>query len=556
MSFLHATTDKSHLRALIYCRISSLAQAKKGDGLQSQETANREYCKRKGYRVEKVFYDRAISGKLIDRPGIKELLHFLKRAKNAKEYVVVFDDVSRFARDMRTHLDLRDAIIGSGAQIDCPTVEFREDSQGRYFEEIQALNAQHYGRFNAEQTKKRMRSRMLAGFWTFAAPLGYRFQKTETRGNVLVRDEPLASVIQEALEGFASGRFDTQAEVKRFLETREDFTAWKKENRVSYEDVYRLLTRHVYSGYIEYADWGISLREGKHEGLVDLATYERIQDRIKEGARVPARPDINAAFPLRGFVTCGDCDKPLTACWSKSNTGKKHPYYLCFNKDCESYRKSIRRDVLEGEFETILKGMQPTGTLFNYVSVIFKGEWDKRLAQMQEIKKALRREILKLDNQIETLMDRIVDAQSDTTITAYERRIARLEKDKLLKAEKLAKPTASHRGFDEMFERALTFVASPWKLWESERLEDKRTVLKLAFEGRLAYCRKEGFRAPQASEPFRFLGLCDHNQGMADRQGFEPWKGYKPLPVFKTGAFNHSAICPFSRFSRSENRQL
>jgi hypothetical protein len=31
---------------------------------------------------------------------------------------------------------------------------------------------------------------------------------------------------------------------------------------------------------------------------------------------------------------------------------------------------------------------------------------------------------------------------------------------------------------------------------------------------------------------------------MAEGQGFEPWVGYKPTPVFKTGAFNHSATLP------------
>ena len=31
---------------------------------------------------------------------------------------------------------------------------------------------------------------------------------------------------------------------------------------------------------------------------------------------------------------------------------------------------------------------------------------------------------------------------------------------------------------------------------------------------------------------------------MADGVGFEPTKGYEPLPVFKTGAFNHSATHP------------
>ncbi len=31
---------------------------------------------------------------------------------------------------------------------------------------------------------------------------------------------------------------------------------------------------------------------------------------------------------------------------------------------------------------------------------------------------------------------------------------------------------------------------------------------------------------------------------MAERQGFEPWEGYKPSTVFKTAAFDHSATSP------------
>ncbi len=35
---------------------------------------------------------------------------------------------------------------------------------------------------------------------------------------------------------------------------------------------------------------------------------------------------------------------------------------------------------------------------------------------------------------------------------------------------------------------------------------------------------------------------------MAERVGFEPTKGYKPLLVFKTSAFDHSATSPNSFF--------
>jgi len=40
---------------------------------------------------------------------------------------------------------------------------------------------------------------------------------------MLVRDELLAAIIQEALEGYASGRFQLQVEVKRFLESHPEY---------------------------------------------------------------------------------------------------------------------------------------------------------------------------------------------------------------------------------------------------------------------------------------------------------------------------------------------
>ena len=36
----------------------------------------------------------------------------------------------------------------------------------------------------------------------------------------------------------------------------------------------------------------------------------------------------------------------------------------------------------------------------------------------------------------------------------------------------------------------------------------------------------------------------DDGRKMAEREGFEPSMGYKPMPVFKTGAFNRSATSP------------
>ena len=46
---------------------------------------------------------------------------------------------------------------------------------------------------------------------------------------------------------------------------------------------------------------------------------------------------------------------------------------------------------------------------------------------------------------------------------------------------------------------------NPCYLWESDRIEDKRAVLKLTFAERLAYTRGEGFRTALTSSPFGFF---------------------------------------------------
>ena len=68
----HAIND-----AVIYCRVSSKAQTKRGDGLNSQETRCRQYTDYKKYDVAQVFKD-DLTGKTADRPGVQQLLSFLE----------------------------------------------------------------------------------------------------------------------------------------------------------------------------------------------------------------------------------------------------------------------------------------------------------------------------------------------------------------------------------------------------------------------------------------------------------------------------------------------
>ena len=101
-------TRKTDQNAVIYCRVSTKKQAREGNGLASQETRCREYAGMQNHDVIGVFTD-DVSGKLAERPGFNQMLSFIR--KNRKlGIVVIIDDPSRMARDVRHHFNLKDLI--------------------------------------------------------------------------------------------------------------------------------------------------------------------------------------------------------------------------------------------------------------------------------------------------------------------------------------------------------------------------------------------------------------------------------------------------------------
>jgi hypothetical protein len=111
-----------------------------------------------------------------------------------------------------------------------------------------------------------------------------------------------------------------------------------------------------------------------------------------------------------------------------------------------------------------------------------------------------------LERQVEGLLDRLVSAANPAVIAAYEKRIAQMEQEKLVLAEKAASIDVPPLPFEKMFELAMRFLEKPRKLWESGRSELQRLVLRLTFPAPLPYCRETGFRTPELSIPFRALG--------------------------------------------------
>ncbi len=498
-------TKTDLIPALIYCRVSTTKQKTEGSGLESQEHRCRQYAEAKGYAVEMVFPDDASGGgDFLNRPGMRAMLAYIE-AQEGKPYVIIFDDLKRFARDTKFHWMLREEFARRGALVECLNYKFEDSPEGIFVETVFAATGQLERQQNRRQVIQKMTARVEKGYWVFHAPIGYKFKTDRIHGKLLEPNEPVASCLREALEGYASGRFRSQAEVQRFLESKPDFPKDQPNGKIRAWKVTKILKNPLYAGYVQAKKWGVSLRRGHHEPLVSFAAYENIQKNLVAGARPAARADFNEDFPLRGFVECSECGKGMTGAWSKG-CRKHYAYYRCVTRGCSQRSKSIPRAKFEAGFEEVIKSLQPSQQLVDLAIEMFKDAWNGRLEYMQAERREWQSQADAADKDILKLVDRLLESESQTVVKAIEAKIEKLEREKISLAEKAREPLPNVGRSEECIELAMKFLARPWDIYKNGNYAVRQTVLRLAFSEPLTFTPEGVYRTIKTALPFKVLG--------------------------------------------------
>lgn len=486
-------------KAVIYCRVSSDRQVRDGHGLDGQEQRCRAYAQAHGYEVAAVFRDEGVSGGVIEREGIQAMLDFLDVHGHKESYVVIIDDLKRLARDIVGHFQLRKAILSRKATLESPSHKFGDSPEEIFGESILAATAELERNQNKRQVYNRMKARLEAGYWPFYPPPGYTYAKVPGHGKLLVRKEPEASIIAEALTGFATGRFLNQVDVQRFLQAK-GFNHWGRGKMAYLEQVKRLLTREVYTGFISYSPWNVTTRKGHHEPLIDAGTFERIHERLSARQKLPARKDISKDFPLRGFVLCSGCKQPYTASWCKGRNGL-FPYYHCRTQHCSYRHKCIRAEKMHGSFEQLLGKLKPRANILEIVRRELLDLWKARKLDVDTLRRQRQKRLEAIETEIQEYAAAIKRCHNATVIRTIEEKIVELEAKRTRLGGRIEKPKQGEYDFQTATDRVFDFIKNPLQMWQSGDLTQKRLVLRLVFQEPLVYDREAGFQTTSFSLP-------------------------------------------------------
>lgn len=486
-------------KALIYCRVSSQRQVNEGHGLGSQEKRCKDYAASKGYLVERVFPDEGISGGLFGRPAIKELLGYIDNHPS-ENFVVIFDDLARFARDVKVHIQLKAEFIGRGVAIECLNFNFEDSPAGELVEMIMASFAQYHRQDNKRQVIQKMKARLEAGYWPFMPPLGLINKKDELHGKILTPREPHASVIKKAVEMFSEGLLITNDEVRLFM--HKEYKALGLPNRPTLSTVQEILRNPLYAGYIEYREWNVPFRKAKHSGIISIETYKNVQYRLSHRSKPWKRRDYSLDFPLRSHVLCSLCGVLLTASWNKGRS-QLYPNYFCRTKSCPNRWKVISKYKLESEFEVMLSSIAPASQLIDLAKVVLKEQWALRSEKHKDRREKTIVEAIEIDSAIDAYLKRIYKTTDEELISTYEDVIKQLKKQKQSIDIEMGKQKYTKEQFGTASDKVFNALKDPMSLWKSGNHNDKTTVLLMYFERQLVYDLKKGFGTVNLASPLR-----------------------------------------------------
>jgi DNA invertase Pin-like site-specific DNA recombinase len=490
-------------KAILYCRISSTSQ-QTGHGLESQEHRCRLYAEAKSLPIAEVFYDDFTgAGDFMKRPGMVRLLKYLD-AHPHENFVLIIDDLKRMARDTFFHLKLRQTLASYGATLECLNFRFEDTPESQFVETIVAASGELERRQNRRQNLQKTKACLERGIWPFKIPIGYKRIKRKGQPLAIVKDEPFASIIKQAFEGFASGRFATQGEVLAFLNTFPQFPKYR-EDCLHPQQVKNLLSRVIYTGYIEFPKWGVDLRKANFEPIVSFATYQKVQD-ILNGTYKPAfkNPD-HPDFILRKAVVCSECKTILTSYWSRGRHGNRYAYYSCRKHTCGFYAKTIKRAVIEDAFFQLLKDMAPPKVTVAIARRMLEKHWDHRLKYQEALTSSVKDELQKVERKVKDLLNRIVNTDNPMVVEAYETKLAELTREQVVCKEKIANCGTSIEGFEDTCRTAMDFIQNPYNWFISKEFTDKKLIFKFLFEDKLEWDHNGAFRTPKKTLPFKTL---------------------------------------------------
>ncbi|WP_081912651.1 recombinase family protein [Salegentibacter sp. Hel_I_6] len=328
----------------LYIRVSTDEQADKGYSQRNQEEVLLKYCNGRSIKVRNIIYE-DYSAKSFERPQWQKLLLKLKKRGNNVNLILFtkWDRFSRNAGDAYQMIGILRRLSVEPQAIEQPLDLSIPENKMMLAFYLAAPEVENDRR--ALNTFHGMRRAKKEGRYMGGAPVGYVNKITENGKKYIAPEEPNAALLKWAFTELSRGDFNTEQVWKR---------AKEKGLTCSKNAFWQAIRNPLYCGKIfipRYKDEDSYLVEGQHEPIISEHLYNKVQEVLdNRGRKYRSKIKTLEDFPVRGFLTCPECDRVLTGSKSKGRS-RYYYYYHCispckYRVNSGKINEGIEKDIM------------------------------------------------------------------------------------------------------------------------------------------------------------------------------------------------------------------
>ncbi|HQS25219.1 MAG: hypothetical protein B7Y11_12425 [Sphingobacteriia bacterium 24-36-13] len=470
---------------IIYVRVSTEDQKEHGYSLDSQRELLILYAKKQGWNVLRVFEDDFSAWKGFDRPGYNLLKEYISNNKKSIDGLI-FTQWSRFSRETTEALVEIRRLRKLG--IEPNAIEQWIDfsiPENMYMLAIYITAPQVENDRLSQRTKAGNRQALKQGRWLWKAPFGYTNNRI-TKLIEVVEEE--AELIRSCYQMMASGLYNAEEVRRKYSEDG---------MRLSKQAFLDMLQNPVYIGKIKvpaFKDEPEQLVAGQHIPIVGSELFEDVQ-LVLNGKKKPYRGlTQNSSLPLVGHLYCPLCEGRMTGSASRGNGGIYH-YYHCQRK--YGCKNQIKAEIANDAFLEQMKSIQPDPEVLELYHLILQDVFDRNSSKNEDEKKALQKEIEKIDSIIDSAINKNLSGVFDDE--TFIRLKERLEAQKSTSLSRLKTLKSMKSEFQIYINYSTSLLANIGGYYQSSSVETKKKIIGSIYPDKI-YFTNNSYRTTRINE--------------------------------------------------------
>ena len=445
------------MKAVIYARYSSDNQRE--ESIEGQLRECTAYCQKNDITILRTYIDRAMSAKTDHRPDFQRMIR--DSAKGLFDVIIVWK-LDRFARNRYDSAHYKAQLRKYGVKVLSATENISDGPEGIILESMLEGMAEYY---SAELSEK-----VIRGHTENALKCKYN-GGTPTFGYVIDKDkyyqiDPHTAPV--VLESYI--RYDQGATMKEVMEymAENGFTTIRG-RKIDLNFIARMLKNRKYIGEYSYRH---IVTPGGIPAIVPQDLFDRVQQRLEQNRKAPARHKAEDDYLLTTKLFCGTCGAMMVGeSGTSASKGRKYHYYRCVNtkkhKTCNAKHKSVRKIPLENAVvnATMAKVMDD-----HFVEYIADRVMELQSQESSELP-ALRQQLAETERGIENMLNAIqmgiINASTKQRLDELEER----KKDIELRIiqEEIKKPILSRED--------VTFWICRFRKLDVDKLDERRRLI-------------------------------------------------------------------------------